>query len=213
MDDSAVRLSVPKAGGAAGLALLALAMVFMAVDAGLYPFALFGVIGLGVAGFGGFHAWEGLCPDCGYKNSWLTKRPSAFQCKGCDNYLDGADGTLKLQSDDALAEFPVYEADLPDRIRWPDGCCVCGAPATRTLQAELEERERAGGKDLAARIATAGTVGIDEVRKYKVEVPHCDAHSGGAALHRGRDDQGAGLRIAFRSRTYQRAFSALNPDA
>ncbi|HTW35175.1 MAG TPA: hypothetical protein VMD53_11210 [Rhizomicrobium sp.] len=89
--------------------------------------------------------------------------------------------------------------------QWPDGCCVCGKPATR--------RERVARVVIIPREWGILNVGSQKLTLV-ADVPHCSEHSGGAAFERisfavGLDDPQFGL--CFRSLAYRNAFRKLNP--
>lgn len=85
--------------------------------------------------------------------------------------------------------------------RWPDGCCVCGAPAVRRETYTLNVRMAGNIRDSHADLIVPG-------------VPYCALHEDGIDLHRvtvdsrSHDDQFA---MRFKSLAYRDAFRALNP--
>lgn len=87
-------------------------------------------------------------------------------------------------SSGAIDAAVTFTAEVPDQIRWPEGCCVCGKPATRTVEARLvEDRNASLGPDMAVRLASLGTARLVEKHTFSVQVPHCQEHDDGAALH------------------------------
>lgn len=182
--------------GAGGLALLAVALWMMGpmfnAPRGEYGGAgglLLG-IGGGIAGIVAvvllFAAWSSSCfapcPACSARVDDLSGGENAGAlCDGCKKFLEGAGGDLWVTDDDTIASEPTFGAALPAEVDWPDGCCVCGAPATRALPSTAAERTLA--------------------------VPHCAAHDQGAKLCASSP---ATIKILFRSYPFQRAFCRKN---
>lgn len=164
-----------------------------------------------------FFAWRAAksgtapCPGCGHTVTDLyTSENRGVVCRFCGKYLEGTGGSLHLTADDAVADDWIFVTTVPHTIAWPDGCCVCGAPATRTVRIEVTEKQDAAfHKDLATRVATLGTMKLVEETTHALEVPHCDAHGNGAEL-RLAGDSVTGLAIAFRSHRYLNAFCEKN---
>jgi hypothetical protein len=131
-------------------------------------------------------------------------------CQFCGKYLEGTASRIHLTAVDEIAATPIFETLLPRAIRWPDGCCVCRAPATRevTLTVKLKE-EAPFAPDLAVRIASIGTLKLVGVRTLSVGVPHCAAHGDGASVAYASDAV-TELAIKFRSHAYFADFCAAN---
>jgi hypothetical protein len=91
--------------------------------------------------------------------------------------------------------------------RWPDGCCVCGKPATReeTISQQVGFTPPSGG-------VMAG--GQKEATVVARGVPHCAEHQGGARFERVLsfgDLDLMTLGLFFRSYGYQIRFRKQNP--
>lgn len=90
--------------------------------------------------------------------------------------------------------------------KWPEGCCVCGKPATRT-------------EDLTQRVGFSPPNGAgmrqDKEATVVVQgVPHCAEHKGGACFERVLSFGNVGIMVLglfFRSYAYQKRFRELNP--
>jgi hypothetical protein len=97
------------------------------------------------------------------------------------------------------------EARLLD-ARWPEGCCVCGKPASRA-------------ETISQRVGFSPTDGpISRKQKEATvvakDVPHCAEHKDGARFERVNsfgDSDVMVLGIFFRSYAYQIQFRKLNP--
>ncbi len=150
------------------------------------------------------------CPQCQAPLAGLdAKQAERFvYCKKCQRYIVYRHGQLSAATDE-ISEFHSFRVKLPSRVVWPDSCCVCNAPATRSLP--ISGKESQAGRNLALGVVglaagslvvrTGGGVG------YTVEVPHCDEHTAGAKL----DVQGENeMELALRSHRYWRAFVDLN---
>jgi hypothetical protein len=83
---------------------------------------------------------------------------------------------------------------------WPDGCCVCGQPATR--------------KDgLAVKVKLAGRFRDTSVTLVASDIPYCAQHKDGIAFDRVSFDSPGldmGYGILFRSLSYREAFRRMN---
>jgi hypothetical protein len=94
----------------------------------------------------------------------------------------------------------VLTRRIPDRVlqaSWPSGCCVCGAPATRT---ETVTRKWILGPE---------GVGRDRELTVKAEgVPYCDEHRDGVEFASIPGERGRFLK--FRSYAYQTKFRRTN---
>jgi endogenous inhibitor of DNA gyrase (YacG/DUF329 family) len=137
------------------------------------------------------------CPRCGHANPVLHVTMHRYLCcAGCQTWLEGSTTTREV-ADDHVASYPVFDADLPEPIIWPDGCPVCGGPVTRT-------REIEGTSALGDVVGMIAPVSIQKV--LKLQVPACEQHDDGVGLcHEG----GNGI-ISFRSMSYWKRFMAAN---
>jgi len=153
------------------------------------------------------------CPGCGHAITGLATGANAgVACRFCGRYVEGERGALRLTADDHVADTAIYATLVPREITWPEGCCVCGEPATRTITIEAKEADASApmGQDLAVRVATLGTMKLMERGQvHRREVPHCAAHGNGAVLSIAGEGE-TGLAIAFRSHRYLTAFCDKN---
>lgn len=95
-----------------------------------------------------------------------------------------------------------------DGFQWPDGCCVCGAEATRTLRVSVDASETASKVAYTLANAALGKAAIATGGggTASVDVPHCDIHDDGAGLSKSF----AGYALSFRSYAFQQSFARLN---
>lgn len=154
----------------------------------------------------------GECPHCDlYLLGLDTGTNDAVLCGACGRYCEGKDGKLWPTPPDRVLARPSFGAELAEAARWPDGCVVCAAPATRTVAAKLTQEGPARlDKDLATRLATLGTFRLVETQTLTVQVPHCAAHDDGAALHFGVESDQLGPTIRFRSHAAMLRWNELN---
>jgi hypothetical protein len=138
-----------------------------------------------------------ICPRCGHPNPVLHVTMHRYLCcAGCQTWLEGST-TSNAVLDDHVASFPAFDLELPSPIVWPEGCPVCGHPVTRT-------REIEGTDVVGDAFAMVAPVAIQKV--IKLEVPCCEQHEDGVAIHR---EGGLGI-ISFRSLSYWRRFMSAN---
>jgi hypothetical protein len=137
------------------------------------------------------------CPGCGHANPVLHVTMHRYLCcAGCHTWLEGST-TSNVVPDDHVASHPVFDLELPTSPVWPEGCPVCGAPVTRM-------REIEGTDVVGDAFAMVAPVAIQKV--IKLQVPCCEQHEDGVALHR---EGGLGI-ISFRSLSYWRRFMSAN---
>jgi len=154
----------------------------------------------------------GRCPGCGHELEGLDgEEVKGVPCPLCFRYVEGEAGVLRLTPEDRITDRPLFRTPMPRRIRWPDGCSVCGGLVTRGLTATRVTTDEAPiASDLAVRAATLGTFKLVTEVTHSLVVPHCDEHSFGVVLHGpGLDEEGEHV-LAFRSLRFQTAFRALN---
>jgi hypothetical protein len=158
-----------------------------------------------------FRCGVARCPGCGYPVTGLaTGGNRGVACLFCGKYLEGIGGRLQLTAADELAPAPIFETLVPREIKWPAGCCVCRAPATRNVTLTVKLKDEAPlAPDLAVRIASIGTLKLVGVRTLGVDVPHCDQHGDGAEIAYASDTV-TELAIRFRSHAYFAAFCEEN---
>jgi hypothetical protein len=159
-----------------------------------------------------------LCKGC---DSYLDLVEGALQ-RTSENKLDSHHvfGTPTPWTDLRAITFPTIFAPMVQltdlaltkkagvRVldaRWPDGCCICGKPATR--------RERQARVVIFPREWGIFNIGSQKATLV-ADVPHCGEHAGGAVFDRvsfailaGDPDFG----LCFRSLAYRNAFRKLNP--
>lgn len=117
-------------------------------------------------------------------------------CPACHTWLHGAREMAPVEFGH-LAKLPEFEAPLPEQFAWPDGCPVCGEPATRKVKVE-------GANPLGLVAAAVAPVGI--YRVSRVDAPACASHKDGVGLTRWPH----ATMISFRSFDYWMAFCELN---
>ncbi len=143
------------------------------------------------------------CPGCGAAISGIsTGSNEGVLCDGCLRYFEGSAGELWATDESKIADTPQFTSPLPESFAFPEGCCVCGAPATRDEAVSIEMMN-------ASSAVTANLVdGVSSTRSTRttVQVPHCAEHKGGASL----TGTPAKPHIRFRSYPYLRAFCAKN---
>jgi hypothetical protein len=149
------------------------------------------------------------CPCCGVALEGL-KRVAANelqQCPRCLKYLEGTRGRLWVVPGDRVARAAVFSTPLRSEFVWPGGCAVCGGPANRAVEYELDAhgRSRTLGAEPGAP-STALTVQIGD--RLRVKVPHCGVHDDGARL--AARGVGVPARILFRSYAFLRAVVKAN---
>jgi hypothetical protein len=199
----------------------------IAVAIGLLGLLFIGQRGLGFKLLGAtvllpalYFAWRavfasavGRCPACRQEIEGLsTGDNEALLCPCCFKYVESKAGALSLVPEDRLAPGPLFVTALPQRVRWPEGCAVCGAPATREVAAKRVTREKAPlGRQVVVSAASLGTMRAYTEVTTTVQVPHCGAHDDGAVLKSpGFDADEAEHFIVFRSLRYLRSFCAAN---
>jgi len=152
--------------------------------------ALFGAVGSGFVVF--FDTWKADCPTCGEPLLRLSRLISApALCRSCGTYCMNTKTELEeLAPDTVLSDFD-FESRLPKdaAAKWPDACSLCGEPATRTIELEVQYASNRG-----------------EGTGRKEKVPACDEHEPGVKLLR----MGFADRAHFKSLAYWRAFSDEN---
>jgi hypothetical protein len=205
-------------GFAALFVVCAVCIYFLWVSHWMWLFRWGGLIlcGLGVlGGFGGVVWLSGAaeCPSCHRKMSGIDTSGDTpvHTCEGCGSYFEVKQGTLVFAAPDHLADKPIFPVPLPAHISWPDGCCVCRAPATRHIP--VTDTESHTGRNVALGVAGLA-VGALVVRtgggaSFTIEVPHCEQHHDGAALEI-KDASESQLAIKFRSVAFARDFQGLN---
>ena len=153
------------------------------------------------------------CPSCDlYIHGVRLGGDGAVLCPHCREYASIQDGKLVKTPPDRVARAAVFCAELPQRaVLWPDGCCVCGQPATRQLDVKLViTQDSSFARDLATRAATLGMFKSVDQTRYTLAVPHCGAHGDGAALAMAHEPDQLNLGIAFRSYPYYKQYVQLN---
>jgi len=168
---------------------------------------ILGLVLLGMA-FGG--AGEAACPSCGSKLGGLSTRDNdGVLCEKCHAFAEGKQGTLAATDPNRVADKPTFGTLLPAQYRWPDGCCVCGAPPTQREKVKTSVQNQGSALTLiGVSAATGGSVtGRAGYTTFEVEVPHCGAHQGGAEISAAGGNR---VRIRFRSYPYLRAFCQCN---
>jgi hypothetical protein len=197
-----------------GLVALGLSVVlFMTIVEGTITAGIAllpGVLGLILLGMAVGGSGEAACPSCGAKLGGLsTGANDGVLCEKCHAFAEGTQGTLAPTNPARVADKPLFGTLLPAQYQWPQGCCVCGAQATRgeKVQAHLQNQGSAL-KLIGVSAVTGGAVtGRPGYTLVEVEVPHCAAHKDGAMLSSAGGDR---VKIQFRSYPYLRAFCERN---
>ena len=135
-------------------------------------------------------------------------------CEKCPALLCSvADRALRAAHPGEVLEKPVLRAPLAEKVMWPDGCVVCGSPATRTLIARGESSKAVSNLlTSAVGLGLAGTVGVgfgaDRGKTVvTLDAPHCQDHEGGVAVD---FSLGGSPRIVYRAVDRFRAFCEKN---
>jgi hypothetical protein len=181
------------------------------------------VVALGMLMLAFSESGAAKCIQCQAKMSGLdvSGDTPVLECEKCHTYyaLLKKEKQLATVDDGHVADKPVYPVAVPpSKIHWPEECCVCGNPATRRLK--IEGNKSQTGANVALGVA-ALAVGVVAIRtgggiSLGFEVPHCDAHEGGAAIeiedHEVKDGQIVKLdaKLLFRGVDYARAFRMAN---
>lgn len=160
----------------------------------------------------GTMASVGECPSCDmYLLGISGGSNEGLLCEYCSSYVEGKNGLLSVTPDDRVSSYHLYRSEIPDQVQWPEGCCVCREAVTRVLQAQItEKRDASMGKNLAAGVATLGTMKMTEATTTRLEVPHCSEHTDGAVLEVASDADMLNPAIAFRAHGYLKDFCELN---
>lgn len=150
---------------------------------------------------------SGPCPSCGTTMLELSEGRSRA-CEQCTQYLTGNDKELWIAPPDAVSATAVFGARLPERFAWPDGCCICRQPTTRTVPVSLSVSQTGANLAASAVGLVAGRIVVRDGKTiYSVDAPHCAQHNDGATL----ETQTLGpVRILFRSLAFQREFRERN---
>jgi hypothetical protein len=152
------------------------------------------------------------CPSCDlYIHRVRLRGDGAVLCPHCRAYATISDGALTPTAPDRIAARPVFCAELPDGVRWPEGCSVCGAPATRAVPVRLiVTQDAAFHKDMATRLATLGLFTLVERTTFTLPIPHCEDHTDGAELVMPAESEQLNPGIVFRSYPYYTRFVQAN---
>lgn len=141
-----------------------------------------------------------VCPVCGHANPVLHVTMHRYVCcAGCNTWLEGST-TSNVVPEEHVASYPAFRIELPNELPqfiWPGGCPVCGGPVTRTHEIE--------GTDVVGdAFAMVAPIAIQKVTK--IEVPCCDQHDDGIAVHR----EGGVPVLTFRALSYCHRFMIVN---
>jgi hypothetical protein len=157
------------------------------------------------------------CPQCGVTIGTLDPSGDtepAVACEKCGGLFAVENRSLRSVGEDEVLAKPCLTAPLAETLAWPEGCVLCGAPATRNVGVEATSSglmKNLFGSALG--LGMAGVVGVGFVStgrgaRISVGVPHCDAHADGVGLAFGT--LSGTPRIRFRAVRPFRAFCALN---
>jgi hypothetical protein len=166
-----------------------------------------GILGLVLIGVAIGGSATAPCPSCGKTIESLgTGSNDGTCCSACHAYVEGTHGELWVTDAARVADRPIFATKLNPQLAWPDGCCVCGQPATRGLPVSATRAK--SGQNAAIAVATGGAVLATSSTKLTIEVPHCAQHDDGAQLNAGSN--ASEMRILFRSYPYLRSFCERN---
>ena len=174
----------------------------------MYVCLLAGVLGLVILPF---FMGQAVCPECGTMRQWIgLKNNKDMECRGCSAYFRTEQGEVVQTEADAITEMPVFATACPQKIAWPQGCCVCQQEVTHHASVTFKlEEDVPIAQDLLTQAATLGMFKRVSVREFSIDVPVCAAHKhDNAELDWNYDE--AQLYIAFRSRAYMTAFAQQN---
>lgn len=123
-----------------------------------------------------------------------------------DDIVDRTQKTIALSAQDIVADKinDLITKNLGLRVldKWPPGCCVCGAPASRNEDTALEVMIKGHARETKATVVARG-------------VPYCGKHKDGVAFARfdfaALPFQDPGFGILFKSHATREAFRKLNP--
>lgn len=166
----------------------------------IYAFMIVGLSGVG------------HCPDCAHPMTNLGMVQNApTACRACGAYLESTDGTLRVTSSESIDDNAIFDVPLPvGETHWPDGCCVCGDPATRSIEVEVEYTQDASlGSSVAVGALSVGTLKAVKKGTIRIGVPHCSVHDDGAKVEFSLRHQLPYL--SFRAKKYADEFARQNP--
>lgn len=123
-----------------------------------------------------------------------------------DDIVGETSKTIALSATDAVMDKLNELITRNDGVRlidkWPAGCCVCGAAASRQDATAVEVSIKGRAMETKATVIARG-------------IPYCGAHKDGVAFARfdfaGLPFQDPGYGIMFRSHATREAFRKLNP--
>jgi hypothetical protein len=123
-----------------------------------------------------------------------------------DDIVGQTSKTIALSAQDAVMDKLNELITRSDGVRvidkWPAGCCVCGAAASRQDATAVEVSIKGRAMETKATVAARG-------------IPYCGAHKDGVAFARfdfaGLPYQDGGFGLLFRSHAAREAFRNLNP--
>ena len=150
------------------------------------------------------------CPECANSLDGLAAGANdGVLCRSCLKYLEGTGGELRATDEGRIADQPLFRAKAPQPQVWPEGCCVCGAKATRGEEVHVTIPTKGDISGHAALALGTGGMLISSGGgiRYTVTVPYCDGHKEGALLTGSTPGE---LFLSFRSLPYLRAFCQAN---
>ncbi len=143
------------------------------------------------------------CPSCG--NEIRTNDQKIQKCSQCHCYVEYKKSEIISLDKDTILEEPLFEASLPERFYWPNGCCICGKKATKLEELAIEKSQT--GRNIALGVAglAVGALIVRTGGGYNItlQVPHCDLHSAGIKMKDAKS-------ILFRSYRYYLDFCSIN---
>src|SRR5690606_23472161 len=98
------------------------------------------------------------CPACGTFNDGAAEPGRIVRCSDCGAYTLVDDSrTLVAVPQDHAADYPVFQAYLPEEPCWPAVCCVCGAAPTHAEKLSITYEAE---PDFAERMTANAVVGL-----------------------------------------------------
>jgi hypothetical protein len=131
-----------------------------------------------------------------WMDMWDITFPTISLATDVEDYLKDTANELLMTKKDGVR---ILDA------KWPDGCCVCGKPATKV--------------EAMSQRFTFVPPGIIRVKDHEATlvakgIPHCSEHKQGAQFNRatfGTETHNTVVGLLFRSYAYQKQFRNLNP--
>ncbi len=188
------------------------------------------IVGIGLFASGS-HIVSAQCPNCGNTISEIPDSEIYFECQKCESFLWNMkeEKRIEVMDPDFIASEPIFKWVLPWNgfalpgvteaygviggfmlntndsklleAKWPESCCICGSAADHQENISKKFRVTPGSKSGLIRSPITKDVSV-----FVNGIPHCQHHSGGAALKIANP----GGVLAFCSLRYYQMFRKLN---